>query len=123
VGRDDRDNRRMGEETGRKTLKELMINLDKSFPVIVMNHQPFNLEEAEKEGADLHLSGHTHHGQLWPFNYVTNAIFELSWGYLKKGDTNFYVSSGFGSWGPPVRLGNTPEVVVFNLKFEDPTNN
>ena len=123
VGRDDRDNRRMGEETGRKTLKELMTNLDKSFPVIVMNHQPFNLEEAEKEGVDLHLSGHTHHGQLWPFNYVTKAIFELSWGYLKKGDTNFYVSSGFGSWGPPVRIGNTPEVVVFNLKFEGPTKN
>jgi len=46
-------------------------------------------------------------------------VFELSWGYLKKGSTNFYVSTGFGTWGPPVRLGNTPEVVVFNLKFDD----
>lgn len=121
VGRDDRDNRRMGDENGRKSLKELMTNLDKSFPVIVMNHQPFNLDEAVNEGVDLHLSGHTHHGQLWPFNYITKAVFELSWGYLKKGNTNFYVSSGFGSWGPPVRLGNTPEVVVFNLKFDDPS--
>ena len=120
VGRDDRDNRRMGDETGRKTLKELMTGLDKNLPVIVMNHQPFDLDEAVTEGVDLHLSGHTHHGQLWPFNYVTKAIFELSWGYLKKGDTNFYVSSGFGSWGPPVRVGNSPEVVVFNLKFDDP---
>jgi len=118
VGRDDRDNRRMGEENGRKSLKELMTGLDKTFPVIVMNHQPFNLDEAVTEGADLHLSGHTHHGQLWPFNYITKAVYELSWGYLKKGETNFYVSSGFGSWGPPVRLGNTPEVVVFNLKFD-----
>ena len=121
VGRDDRDNRRMGDEKGRKTLKELMTGLDKNLPVIVMNHQPFNLEEAVNEGVDLHLSGHTHHGQLWPFNYITNAVYELSWGFLKKGDTNIYVSSGFGSWGPPVRLGNTPEVVVFNLKFEDPS--
>ena len=121
VGRDDRDNRRMGDGNGRKTLKELMTNLDKSFPVIVMNHQPFNLDEAVNEGVDLHLSGHTHHGQLWPFNYITKAVYELSWGYLKKGNTNFYVSSGFGSWGPPVRLGNTPEVVVFNLKFDDPS--
>ena len=121
VGRDDRDNRRMGDEKGRKTLKELMTGLDKSLPVIVMNHQPFNLEEAVNEGVDLHLSGHTHHGQLWPFNYITNAVYELSWGFLKKGDTNMYVSSGFGSWGPPVRLGNTPEVVVFNLKFDDPS--
>ncbi len=120
VGRDDRDNRRMGDANGRKSLKELMTGLDKTAPVIVMNHQPFNLDEAVTEGVDLHLSGHTHHGQLWPFNYVTNAIFELSWGYLKKGGTNFYVSSGFGSWGPPVRLGNTPEVVIFNIKFVDP---
>jgi len=52
-------------------------------------------------------------------NYITKAVFELSWGYLKKGNTHFYVSSGFGSWGPPVRIGNSPEVVVFNLKFED----
>jgi len=122
VGRDDRDNRRMGDATGRKSLKELMTGLDKSYPIIVMNHQPFNLDEAVTEGGvDLHLSGHTHHGQLWPFNYISKAVYELSWGFLKKGDTNFYVSSGFGSWGPPVRLGNTPEVVVFNLKFEDPS--
>ena len=119
IGRDDRDNRQMGEENRRKTLKELMVGLDKSYPVIVMNHQPFNLEESVDEGVDLHLSGHTHHGQLWPLNYITKAVFELSWGYLKKGNTNFYVSSGFGSWGPPVRIGNSPEVVVFNLKFED----
>jgi len=122
VGRDDRDNRRMGDSIGRKSLKELMKGLDKTFPVIVMNHQPFNLDEAVAEDVSLHLSGHTHHGQLWPFNYMTKAIFELSWGYLKKGNTHFYVSSGFGSWGPPVRLGNTPEVVVFHLKFEDPSH-
>lgn len=121
VGRDDRDNRRIGDENGRKSLKELMTGLDKTFPVIVMNHQPFNLDEAVNEGVDLHLSGHTHHGQLWPLNYITQAVFELSWGFLKKGRTNFYVSSGFGSWGPPVRTGNTPEVVVFNLTFEDPS--
>ena len=120
VGRDDRDNRRMGDANGRKSLKELMTTLDKTAPVIVMNHQPFNLEEAVTEGVDLHLSGHTHHGQLWPFNYVTKAMFELSWGFLKKGGTNFYVSSGFGSWGPPVRIGNTAEVVIFNIKFVDP---
>jgi predicted MPP superfamily phosphohydrolase len=119
VGRDDRDNRRMGYVNGRKSLNELIKGLDKTYPIIVMNHQPFNLEEAVNEGVDLHLSGHTHHGQLWPFNYITKAVYELSWGYLLKGKTNFYVSSGFGSWGPPVRLGNTPEVVVFNITFDD----
>ena len=121
VGRDDRDNRRMGDANGRKSLKELTSNLDPAFPIIVMNHQPFDLDEAVKEKVDLHLSGHTHNGQLWPFNYITKAIFELSWGDLKKGSTNFYVSSGFGSWGPPVRTGNSPEVAVFNITFSDPS--
>lgn len=118
VGRDDRDSRRMGEQTGPHDLKELMKDLDPSKPVIVMNHQPYHLDEAVEAGVDLHLSGHTHNGQLWPFNYLTGAIFELSWGLKQKGNTVFYVSSGFGSWGPPVRTGNRPEVVVFKVRFD-----
>lgn len=120
IGRDDRDSRRMGGDTGRKALKGLTANLDNNFPIMVMDHQPFDLDEAVKEKIDLQLSGHTHNGQLWPFNYITKAVFELSWGFLKKGGTNFYVSSGFGSWGPPVRTGNSPEVVVLDLTFTGP---
>ena len=101
-----------------KSLAELLAVVDQSKPVIVMNHQPFNLDEVARANVDLHLSGHTHNGQLWPFNYITEAIFELSWGLMKKENTNFYVSSGFGTWGPTVRTGNRPEVVVFNLKFD-----
>jgi len=101
-----------------KPLKELCAGLDPTKPVIVMNHQPYNLEEAVENRVDLHLSGHTHNGQLWPFNFLIKGIFELSWGYLKKGETNFYVSSGYGTWGPSVRIGNRPEVVVFKLKFD-----
>ena len=118
VGRDDHDSRRMGGPNNPHELKELTKNLDHTKPIIVMNHQPFHLEEAVEVGADLHLSGHTHDGQMWPLNYLTNAIFELSWGLKHKGNTTFYVSSGFGSWGPPVRIGNTPEVVVFKIKFD-----
>jgi len=102
----------------RKSLAELLKGLDPAKPVMVMNHQPFHLEEASDLGVDLHLSGHTHNGQLWPLNYITEAMFELSWGCLKKGNTHFYVSSGYGTWGPPVRTGNRPEVVVFKVKFE-----
>jgi predicted MPP superfamily phosphohydrolase len=116
IGRNDRSGSRMN--GGLKSLDQLLAGIDNSKPVIVMNHQPFNLDEVAKANVDLHLSGHTHNGQLWPFNYITEAIFELSWGLMKKGNTNFYVSSGFGSWGPTVRIGNRPEVVVFNLKFE-----
>lgn len=116
VGRNDRSSRGANPP---KPLSELLAGIDPTKPVIVMNHQPFNLQEAADANVDLHLSGHTHHGQLWPISYITKAMFELSWGYLKKGNTNFYVSSGYGSWGPSVRVGNRPEVVVFKLKFEE----
>ncbi len=117
VGRNDKAGTRSA--IGVKPLAELLQGLDTAKPVIVMNHQPFNLSEASDNQVDLHLSGHTHHGQLWPFNFLTRAIFEVSYGYLKKGTTNFYVSSGYGTWGPSVRIGNRPEVVVFNLKFDE----
>ena len=116
VGRNDRSGERIS--GGNKNLGQLLNGLDTSKPIIVMNHQPFNLDEVAKANVDLHLSGHTHNGQLWPFNYLTEAIFELSWGLMKKGNTNFYVSSGYGSWGPLVRIGNRPEVVVFNVTFD-----
>lgn len=117
VGRDDRDRKRMGGADNPHELHVLTRDLDRTKPVIVMNHQPFHLDKAVEAGADLHLSGHTHNGQMWPLNYLTEAIFELSWGLKQKGNTIFYVSSGFGSWGPPVRIGNHPEVVVFKIKF------
>ncbi|MCX6279264.1 MAG: metallophosphoesterase [Bacteroidetes bacterium] len=117
VGRDDRDKSRF---TGkqRKDLAVVMKPVDRSCPVILMDHQPFNLEKSVEAGVDLQLSGHTHHGQMWPFNYVTTAIYELSSGYKKIANTHFYVSNGFGTWGPPVRLGNRPEIVVIKLHFD-----
>jgi hypothetical protein len=105
----------------RKNLVELLQWTNPETPSILLDHQPKNLFEAEDNSIDVQFSGHTHNGQLWPFNYITKAIFELSWGDLKKGTTNFYVSSGFGTWGPPVRTGNSPEVAVFNITFSDPS--
>jgi predicted MPP superfamily phosphohydrolase len=116
VGREDRSSRQFAGKK-RKSLSELVSDINFSLPVILMDHQPFQLEEAMQNKIDLQLSGHTHHGQLWPFNYITNAIYELSWGYLKKGNTHYYVSSGAGTWGPPVRTGNHPEVICINLRF------
>jgi uncharacterized protein len=83
-----------------------------------MDHQPFGLREAVEEGIDLQISGHTHDGQLWPFNYIVEAIYELPWGYRKNGNTHFYVSNGLGTWGPPVRIGNRPEIVQIHLTFD-----
>jgi uncharacterized protein len=117
VGREDRDRERFSGKK-RMTVGALLKDLDHKLPIILLDHQPFNLADAEKAGADLQLSGHTHHGQLWPVNYLTEAIYEVSWGYLLKGNTHFYVSSGLGSWGPPVRTGNRPEIVDIHLTFD-----
>lgn len=101
----------------RKGLSEIIDGIDPSKPIVLLDHQPFNLSQAQENGIDLQLSGHTHHGQLWPFNYITKMIFEVSWGYKKKGDTHYYVSSGAGGWGPPIRTVNRPEIISINLIF------
>jgi hypothetical protein len=110
VGREDRSITGFTGEK-RKPLKQIMAGLDKRLPIILMDHQPYHLEDAVASGIDLQLSGHTHNGQMWPFNYITRAIYEISYGYMQKGDTHVYVSSGFGTWGPPVRVGTGAEIV------------
>lgn len=117
VGREDRSFNR-GQDVRRKPLGELMAQVDRGRPIILMDHQPFGLNEAVEQGVDLQLSGHTHHGQLWPVNYIIRMIFKLGWGYRQIGNTRFYVSNGVGTWGPPVRIGNRPEIVNIHLQFQ-----
>jgi predicted MPP superfamily phosphohydrolase len=116
VGREDRA---IGRFNGyqRKSLAQLMAGVDTKLPIILMDHQPFGLDEAVEQGIDLQLSGHTHYGQLWPVNYIVESIYELAWGYRKIGGTHFYVSNGVGTWGPPVRVGNRPEIVQIRITF------
>jgi len=116
VGREDRSMRKP-DGKGRKEIGEVMQGVDLSKPVIMMDHQPFHLEEAEQAGVDLQLSGHTHHAQIWPFNYITQAVYELSWGYKMRGKTHYYVSCGVGTWGPPVRIGSYSEILEITMKF------
>ena len=115
VGREDRSSAGFGGGK-RRTLESLMADVDTTYPVVLMDHQPFRLDEAAGKGIDLQLSGHTHHGQLWPLNRITGAVYEVSWGEAVKGETHFYVSSGVGTWGPPVRTGNRPEIVLVRLR-------
>jgi len=111
VGRDDRTN------ANRKSLKDIVQGLDVKLPRILMDHQPFHLEEAENNNIDLQISGHTHNGQFFPGNLFVKRIYELGYGYLKKGNTNYYVSSGLGLWGPQYRIGTQSEMVVIHLKM------
>lgn len=103
----------------RKSLEEIINEVDKIYPVILLDHTPVKLEEAETNGVDLQLSGHTHHGQMFPLNLITKMIYEISWGYKRKSNTHFYVSCGVGTWGPPVRLGSESEIVNLKIKFSD----
>jgi uncharacterized protein len=102
----------------RKSLEQILSSVNSNLPKILLDHTPLRLEQAEQNGIDLQFSGHTHHGQIWPGNIITNLIYEVSRGYKKKGNTNYYVTSGAGTWGPPVRTGSKSEIVNIRLKFE-----
>ena len=117
LGREDRSMRNFtGEE--RKTLAGILKDVNRNHPVIIIDHTPLGLNEIVNENIELQLSGHTHHGQIFPLNLITsNIVYEVSWGYLRKGYTQFYVTCGVGTWGPPVRLGSDSEIVSMKIKF------
>ena len=118
LGREDRSKKNFaGNE--RKSLKEILKAVDRNYPVIVVDHTPMQLEEITGENIELQVSGHTHHGQIFPLNLITSIIYDVSWGYLKKDYTQFYVTSGVGTWGPPVRLGSDSEIVSMKIRFVD----
>ena len=117
AGREDLNIDRFSGRT-RKSVEELLENTGNGLPVILLDHQPFSLEKAAAAGADLQLSGHTHHGQLWPFNFITRGVYQISRGFGEVDGMKVYVSNGIGTWGPPLRLGNRPEIVLLNISFE-----
>ncbi|KMJ59282.1 phosphoesterase [Bacillus sp. LL01] len=108
-------------DSRRQSFKQLVSNmkLDSSLPLIAMDHQPAELKEAQENGIDLIVSGHTHRGQMAPNHLITRKLFELDWGYLKKGQLHAFVSSGFGFWGPPLRIGSRSEVLEIVVEFEE----
>lgn len=117
IGRDDLSGARF-KGTQRDDLKTIMQGINPTLPIILMDHQPSNLQEPVEQGVDLQLSGHTHNGQLFPIQYITQRIFEQDWGFLRKGDFKLIVSSGYGTWGPPIRIGNNPEIVDITITFK-----
>ncbi len=110
IGRDDRGNR------SRRSLSELAGSL-RGF-TLLLDHQPYHLEDAEKAGIDFQFSGHTHHGQVWPLSWVTDTIFEKAHGYYSRGETQYYVSSGLGIWGPRIRIGTRSEYLILRIESE-----
>jgi predicted MPP superfamily phosphohydrolase len=116
IGRKDRSAERFGAK-GRLEIKALLEGVDIRLPLILMDHQPYHLDKSAASGIDLQLSGHTHRGQMAPLHWITKRIYELDWGYLKKANMHTIVSSGFGSWGPPIRLGSRSEIIEIVIHF------
>ena len=102
----------------RKTIEELVSSFDKSKPIILIDHEPYELEEIAKAGVDLDLSGHTHNGQMFPSNVFIKFIWKNPYGLLKVDNMYSAVTSGVGVYGPNMRVGTTAEVMVLDLSFK-----
>lgn len=118
VGRRDKSRARKVED-GRLSPEELLSSLDQSKPIFVLEHQPRQIEELAAAGADAHLCGHTHDGQLFPGNLLVAMMYKNAYG-LKKFDQMYsVVTSGVGIWGPDMRVGTDSEIVELNVHFEN----
>lgn len=114
------DSSKPGDGTkNRMTPEEILKDLDKSKPILVMEHQPKQLQELSDAGADMQLCGHTHDGQLFPGNLLLGLIWENPCGYLQKGNLHSIVTSGVGIWGPAMRTGTDSEICPITIHFSD----
>lgn len=110
---------------GRKDLRsrdrlpvaELLAAVPAGLPIFLLVHRPSGFDEASRGGVAVQLSGHTHHGQLFPLNIVTGREYPLSRGHLEKGGTHFYVTSGVQGWGPLVRTVGASEILVLRVSL------
>ncbi|WP_422124102.1 metallophosphoesterase [Planococcus sp. X10-3] len=110
-GREERTNRNRQSLESLKPVEKL--------PWIVMDHTPSDLKTPLELGVDFHISGHTHKGQMWPNHLITKRVFDLDYGHRQDGSTHFLVSSGFGFWGPPIRIGSRSELWKVRIKFQE----
>lgn len=114
VGRDDIHSVSTGNNR-RKPLSQLISEKYKEKFILVADHQPADLKRVAASKIDLQVSGHTHNGQMWPFIHLVNLAFERAYGLFKIEETKFYITSGFGTWGPPIRLGSNSEIAIITI--------
>lgn len=108
------------EQNASKNMPALLEKLAPQFagqPSILLYHAPTNIEDFKKAGVNLQLSGHTHEGQIFPFRYITRLLYKgYDYGLHTDGAYSIYTTSGTGAWGPTMRTGNVPEIVVITLE-------
>lgn len=102
------------------TIKSVLstLKIERDIPAILLHHGPNGVKFADEAGVDLFLAGHTHAGQLFPFNYITRLMFPYYRGAYRFNGTRIFVSEGAGTVGPPVRVGTKSEITVITLKPE-----
>ena len=110
IGRDDRMNRH------RDSLSTIVRKADLTKYCILLDHQPYHLDQAERQHIDFQFSGHTHHGQLWPISWITEHVYECAFGQHQRGRTHYYISSGMGIWGGMFRIGTRSEYVIATIE-------
>ena len=117
IGRDDEG---FSKEERRKSSEDLIESIDKNKFILLLDHQPSELDENSVLGYDLQLSGHTHKGQIWPIGLISELFDfnELEYGYKKIGDYEVIVSSGISGWNYPIRTGSKSEYLIIDIKKE-----
>ncbi len=114
IGIDDPHGERIGE--GHRTAIGAILEKPTDRPTILINHQPIEFREAAELGVSLQISGHTHGGQLWPNHLITRRVFrDGDRGLISKYGSHMFISLGAGTWGPPIRIGNPPEIAFLTL--------
>lgn len=99
----------------RPSTAELLANVDTHLPVFLMDHRPTEVEQHAQLPIDIQVSGHTHKGQIFPANIITALTYKLDYGYQKLGLGHYFVTSGYGFWGIPMRLGSQSEVLIIDV--------
>lgn len=100
---------------GRKPLKEILMNVDTNQAIFVLDHRPDSVLEHAQLPIDLQVSGHVHNGQVFPANLIVRFLNRIHYGHESINQTHFVVTSGYGFWGVPFRLGSQSEVWVIDV--------
>ena len=110
----------------KRPIDSILESKTNDLPIVLLDHAPYSLDEAIKNKIDMQFSGHTHYGQVFPFNYIVDALFENSWGYEKYDETNLFVTCGLQDAllpsrqdvSIPVRIASISEIMEINIKFK-----
>lgn len=99
----------------RPETKTLLQTVDTKLPIFLMDHRPTDVMKHSQLPIDLQVSGHTHKGQIFPANLFTILMYDLAYGYKQLGNGHYFVTSGYGFWGIPLRLGSQSEVLIIDV--------